>query len=134
MWTCTKCNRVFKSKNQYHICVIKDVGELFIGKPDEMVLAWDSLTQMVMEWQPNVYSASTKSIVYTSKKAWLIIKPMKSMLDIKFYYDDKIESNMIARHAKFGNKIAHHIRIKEESEVTQELLELLKQGYDYSLS
>lgn len=133
MWQCDKCNRIFEKSNQSHICVVKDVGELFLDKPDEMVLAWDTLTQKVMEWQPNVYSASTKSIVYTSKKAWLIIKPMKNELDVKFYHDQKIVSYRIRKHQAYPNKYAHHIRIQYEHQVDQELMELLRKGYKYSL-
>ena len=133
MWTCSRCNRVFQKQNQSHICVIKDVGELFLDKPDHLVLAWDKLNALVMEWQPNVYSAATKSIVYTSKKAWLIIKPMKAQLDVKFYTDQYIEHPRIARHSAFGKKHAHHIRIKNEHQVDEEVLELLKIGFDFSI-
>lgn len=133
MWQCTKCKRIFEKTNQSHICVVKDVGELFIDKPDEMVLAWDAITQQVMTWQPNVYSASTKSIVYTSKKAWLIIKPMKYELDVKFYHHDKLISERIKKHQKYPNKYAHHLRIANEYQVDQEFIELLKKGYKFSL-
>ena len=133
MWQCDQCGRLFKTTNQSHICVVKDVGELFVDRPDELVLAWDALTQQVMEWQPHVYSASTKSIVYTSKKAWLIVKPMKYELDVKFYHDQKIESDRIKKHTDYGNKFAHHLRVKNEYQVDRELIDLLKEGYDYSV-
>lgn len=133
MWQCEKCNRIFEKNNQSHICVVKDVGELFSDKQDEMVLAWDTLTQKVMTWRPNVYSASTKSIVYTSKKAWLIIKPMKSDLDVKFYHDQKIISGRIRKYQQYPNKFAHHIRVQNECQVDHELIDLLRKGYEYSL-
>ncbi len=133
MWQCPKCDRVFQTTNQQHICVKKDVGELFIDKPDDMVLAWDTLTQIVMSWQPNTYSATTKSIVYTSKKAWLIIKPMKSELDVKFYHQDKLTSDRFKKQVSYPNKVAHHIRISHEDQVDQEVIELLKQGFENSV-
>jgi len=133
MWQCEKCGRVFQTTNQHHICVKKDVGELFIDRPDSLVLAWDTLTQRVMEWQPNVYAATTKSVVYTSKKAWLIVKPMKKELDVKFYCNAKLVSPRIKKHTDYGNKVAHHIRIKEEEEVDQEVIDLLRKGYEYSV-
>jgi hypothetical protein len=49
MWRCEKCNRKFKSKNQWHSCTDIDMGELFLGKSDELVLAFDKLTSMVSE-------------------------------------------------------------------------------------
>lgn len=116
------------------MCVVKDVGELFEGRPDALVLAWDALTQTVMDWQPNVYSASTKSIVYTSKKAWLIIKPMKAELDVKFYHEDRLESPRVKRYQNYRNKWAHHLRIADEMHIDREVITLLRQGFDYSVS
>ena len=134
MWQCAKCQRLFQKEKQSHICVVKDVGELFEGKPDELVLAWDALTQQVMSWQPNVYSAATHSIVYTSHKAWLIVKPMRALLDIKFYCAERLEDPLIVKTTAYGNKYAHHLRIAHEEELSPELFALLRQGYDYSIS
>ncbi len=133
MWQCELCDRIFAKDNQSHICVKKDVGELFEGRPDDLVLAWDTLTERVMQWQPNVYSASTKSIVYTSNKAWLIVRPMKSQLDVKFYHEDKIDSHRIKRHTQYRSKFAYHLRVQNEDQVDDELLELLRLGYNYSM-
>lgn len=133
MWTCEKCNRVFQKENQSHICVVRDAGELFVDKPDSLVMAWHVLTELLMEWQPNVYSPVTKSIVYTSKKAWLIVKPMKSKLELKFYYHSIIEHERIVRCRPQMKKIACFIHLQHENQVDEELLELLRMGFDYSL-
>lgn len=134
MWTCPRCQRKFKANNQSHICVIKDIGELFIDKGDDLVLAFDAINTIVMEWQPNSVGASKHAIVYASKKAWLIIKPMKKELDVKFYHEEELESEVLKKVTLFGKKYAHHIRIKHENEVTPEVIELLKQGFDFSIS
>ncbi len=133
MWTCPKCERLFKTTNQSHMCVKKDIGELFVGKSDELVLAFDAIYQAVMDWNPNVASASIHAAVFTSKKAWLIIKPMKSELDVKFYHDQLISSDLVKKTSKMGKKHAHHIRINNEFQVTRECIDLLKIGYDFSL-
>lgn len=134
MWTCPKCNRQFKIRNQSHTCVKKDIGELFLDKPDELVLAYDTLYQMVIPWLPNSVGATTKAIVFTSKKAWLIVKPMKQELDLKFYYHEPIQSDLIKRRGMMGRKHAHHIRVNHEDQVNGELLQLLKIGHDFSLT
>lgn len=134
MWTCDKCQRVFQKDNQSHICVVRDVGELFVGKSDDMVLAWDAVTQAVMLWQPNVYAPVTKSIVYTSRKAWLIVKPMKSKLELKFYYPEPIEHERIKRCRPQMKKYACFIHLQQPEEVDDELLELLRMGYAYSVA
>jgi len=134
MWTCPKCNRVFKARNQSHTCVNKDIGELFINRPDELVLAYDTLYNSVIDWKPNSVGATSKAIVFTSSKAWLIIRVMTDKLDLKFYYQEPIQSEMIEKRGMMGKKHAHHVRIANEEQVNSEMLELLKMGYKFSLS
>lgn len=47
MWQCPKCKRKFQKNKQSHMCTQKDVGELFVGKSDEMVLAYDDILQVI---------------------------------------------------------------------------------------
>lgn len=133
MWECPKCNRLFKNDNQSHYCVVKDIGELFLKKPDRLVLAFDTLTTELEKWQPQSYGASVNTIVFTSKRAWLIVRPMKKELDIKFYSNEIIDSELITKVAPMGKKIAHHIRISHEDELTPLHFDLLKGVFDNSL-
>ena len=102
MWTCPVCNRKFKTTNQSHMCTTKDIGELFLDKPDELVLAFDRIMSEVMQWEPNYMGPSTKAVVFTNKKAWLIIRPMRKELDVKFYYHEELESRWVKRHSKYS--------------------------------
>ena len=133
MWTCPRCERKFKTTNQSHSCEKKDIGELFLGKPDELVLAFDTIMTQVMEWQPNSVGAAKYAVVFTNKKAWLIIKPMTKELDVKFYYSERLESDALKKVAPFGKKFAHHIRVRSEFEVDDEVMRLLRMGFDYAM-
>ena len=134
MWTCPTCNRQFKITNQSHMCVVKDIGELFLGKPDYLVLSFDRLVSAVGNWEPQSFGPSVNTIVFTNKKAWLIVRPMSKELDLKFYSNEIIESGLIKKTQAYGELIAYHIRIKEEHEVTSELINLLRKGFDYALN
>ncbi len=72
------------------------MGELFLGKPDELVLALDKLLVLTADWQPNEVGVAKNAIVSTSKKAWLIVKPMSKKLDIKFYHTYEIEDKCMS--------------------------------------
>ncbi|MEX1190193.1 MAG: DUF5655 domain-containing protein [Bacteroidia bacterium] len=115
------------------MCVVKDIGELFLEKPDHLVLAFDTLVSAVGEWQPQSYGASVNTIVFTNKRAWLIVRPMKQELDLKFYSKEILESDLIKKTQNYRDIIAYHIRIKEEDEVTSQLIGLLRKGFDYAL-
>ena len=128
MWTCPRCKRRFKSTNQSHTCVKKTVDKLFVDRPDHLVLAYDRVMNEVMHWKPNSVGASRHSVVFANHKAWLIVKPMTQELDLKFYYHEALDSEVFKKVAPFGKKYAHHIRIREEYEVTPEVLALLREG------
>lgn len=133
MWTCPDCHRNFKHRNQFHMCAEVEIGELFLDKPDELVLAYDDIVQAVADWQPNSIGASLHSVVMSSQKAWLIIKPMKKELDLKFYYGEQIESDCLKSVHRSGKKYAHHIRISQPEQLSREVFRLLRMGFEYSL-
>ena len=133
MWQCPNCNRHFKSSNQSHMCSNMDVGELFIGKPDELVVIYEVLCEFANSLNPNTIGPAKNAIVFTSEKAWLIVKPMKNQLDIKFYHGHIIDSERFHSIKEFGNKFAHHIRLSSLEEIDNEIFNLLTLGHNYSL-
>lgn len=136
MWECATCERIFAKDNQSHMCQgeSKDVWDLFDGKSDELLLAFDGLMSGVLQWEPCVVGAAKHSAVFTNTRAWLIVKPMSKVIDIKFYMGELIEHPALFKATSFGNKYAHHVRISGEHELTAEVFDLLRQGYDYALS
>jgi len=43
MWTCPNCNRPFQTTNQWHICGEKTIDDIFEGKTDNVLLAFDDV-------------------------------------------------------------------------------------------
>jgi len=130
MWTCPDCERVFASANQSHMCTDTTIDDIFAGKPVDLLLAFDKLLVAVIDWEPCTVGTSTKSIVFTKKKAWLIVRPMSKELDLKIYTPEKLSHRLIKKSVPYPNKYAHHIRISTDQEVTTELLDLLQKGFD----
>ena len=130
MWTCPKCNRNFKSKNQSHMCSNKTIDEVFAGKPERLMFAFDEILVNVIDWEPCSVGVATHSIVFTKEKAWLIVKPMTKELDIKFYTTSKLEHTLLKKTLQYRNTWINHIRINDPGEVNDEFLKLVRQGYD----
>lgn len=133
MWTCPKCERVFEKHKQSHMCTEVELGSLFEGKPDDLVIAFDDILQMLTQWEPFHIGVAVHSIVVTSKKAWLIIKPMKKELDLKFYCDRPVESDRIKRVTEYRGKYAHHIRVATPEQLTEGVYGLLREGFEWSM-
>ena len=132
MWQCPKCERMFKSTNQSHMCTTKTIDDLFEGKSDQLVLAFDALLVSVIDWQPCTVGPSTKTVVFTKEKAWLIVRPMRNALDLKIYHPTRIRHRYIIKTQDYGRTMAHHMRISKPEDVDDELLSLLRMGYDAS--
>ena len=115
------------------MCTTKDIGELFMGKPDELVICFDDIITLMESWKPNTYGASINTVVFTSKKAWLVVKPMKKELDLKFYYSETLTSPLIHKSYEYSGKQEIHVRINSTKQVNAELIKLLRMGFDFSL-
>ncbi|MGD1843801.1 MAG: DUF5655 domain-containing protein [Salibacteraceae bacterium] len=134
MWTCPACERQFKTNNQSHTCTTKTLDDLFHDKPDHLVLAFDRVLNAVVHWEPNSVGVARHSVVFTNRKAWLIVKPMKKELDLKFYHHQPLEGDALRKVSFSMGKYVHHIRINDEHQVGPEVLELLRQGYQYAMN
>ena len=106
---------------------------LFEGKPEGLLLAFDQLLVGVAGWEPLSVGVAKHAIENASQKAWLIVKPMSKDLDVKFYYDEKLTSEVIHSVKMWGKKYAHHIRVRQPEQVTSEVFKLLRKGFDFSL-
>lgn len=134
MWKCPACARIFSKDNQSHMCQGEptDVWDLFEGKSDEVLLAFDSLMSSVLQWEPCVVGAAKHSAVFTNRRAWLIVKPMSKVIDIKFYMDRALQDPTLHKVNTLGNRYVHHIRVASEDELTPEVFDLLRLAYDWA--
>lgn len=132
MWRCPICERKFNAPDQRHSCSTKDVGELFINRSDELVLAYDALSRAVEDW-PNVeIRAAIHSVVFSVGRAFLVVKPMKSQLDLKLYHNDEFESNLFHKVNRFYGRFQYQIRIQSEHDINEELLHFITKSYEHA--
>jgi murein endopeptidase len=116
------------------MCSDRTIDDIFAGKPDNLLLAFDALLNAVMPWEPQTVGAAVHAIVFTNRNAWLVVKPMAKVLDLKFYYDRPLQSPYLHKVGPmYGKKYSHHIRIADEEELTDEIVDLLRQGFDFGL-
>lgn len=136
MWKCSKCQRSFRVTNQSHMCNNITIEDIFAGKPDEVHLAFDDVLLAVMDWQPNEVGAAAKAVVFTNKRAWLIVRPMSKLLELSFYSDGILVSPAIHKSGPNMNsktRFRHSIRLSGPGEVSPEVVDLLRLGYDFGM-
>ena len=136
MWTCPKCQRPFRRPDQWHICSEKTIDEIFEGKPDNVVLAFDDVLVATADWEPNLITPARRAIMFTNKKAWMVVRPMTKVLELSFFTKEIMHSPLLHRSAPDnmgGKKYRHSIRLGGPGELTQEMVDLIRRGYDWGM-
>ncbi len=129
-WVCPDCERTLKSKNQHHYCYQNTIDNLFEGKDPELILVFDTILAEVIEWGDNILVSATKNcIVFVSSQTFLVIRPMKTQLNVKFYREEISKDPLIFKVLKYGRYYAHNIRVKKLEDVDVHLLSYLNTSY-----
>lgn len=129
MWTCPKCERQLKNPNQWHNCVTVSIDSLFEGKAAELVLVFDRLLSDIIDWEDVAVSATQNCIVFVHNQTFLIIRPMKKQLDLKFYSKEEQDEFPIIKSIFYSGKYENHIRISSLTELTTLVYSHIKQSY-----
>jgi membrane protease subunit (stomatin/prohibitin family) len=129
MWTCPKCERELKNPNQWHNCVKVSIDSLFEGKAEELVFVFDKLLSEIIDWKNVAVSATQNCIVFVHNQTFLIIRPMKKELDLKFYSATQQEEEPIIKSVSYSGKFENHIRVSKLEDLTQSVYTYIKQSY-----
>lgn len=137
MWTCPKCHRPFQRKAAWHICGEKSVDDIFADSPDNVLLAFDDVLLATAEWEPNSLSAGRHAAMLSNVQVWLVLRPAKKWLDLQFYTAEPLHSAQLHKTGPYSKKtktkFVHVIRLHGGGELTEEQVDLLRDGYDYAM-
>src|ERR1700749_1802274 len=110
-WTCPKCERELPWHDFRHYCKRVSLDSLFEGRSEELVLVFDKILAEVADWPKVLISTTPNCIVFYRRTAFLIIRPMKKWLDLKFYTKTVQKDRLVIRSKPNGNKFENHIRL-----------------------
>ncbi|GAB5417283.1 MAG: hypothetical protein Crog4KO_28650 [Crocinitomicaceae bacterium] len=130
--TCPKCNRPLSRANAWHYCQEVDIDSLFLDKPDAIVLAFDTIFQVVSEWDNVAYSATKNCIVFLNNKTFLVIKPMKKWLEVKFFSDAVIEEDRLHKQYQRGKRYEGIFRFEFEEQIDPNYFQLFRKSFELS--
>ncbi len=129
MWTCLNCERELKSANQWHNCVKVSIDSLFEGKAEDLVLIFDKLLAEVAGWKDVAVSATQNCIVFVHHQTFLIIRPMKKQLDLKFYSEVQLEGLPVIKSSLHSGRYQNHIRVSSPDELHPAIYDLIRASY-----
>jgi len=129
-WTCPKCERELPWTDYRHYCKRVSLDTLFEGRPEELVLVFDKILAEVADWDKVLISTTPNCIVFYRRTAFLVIKPMKKWLDIKFYTKVVHKDKPVLKSVAVGNKFENHIRLTMLDELKPGVFIYLREAYE----
>jgi len=132
MIICSKCERELRNPNQWHNCVKVTIGDLFKNKAEELEYLFDRLLTEIIDWENVVVSATKNCVVFVHNKTFLIVRPMKTQLDLKFYSETEQTEFPIIKSVKWNSKYENHIRLANLEELSPNIYSLIKKSHQIS--
>ena len=129
---CPKCERELRNPNQWHYCAKVNIIDLFKEKDPELEYVFDRLLSEITEWENVAVSTTKNCIVFVHGKTFLIIKHMKTQLDLKFYSEKEQVEFPIIKSVLWNSKFENHIRIAKLEELNTRIYNLIKKSYEIS--
>jgi hypothetical protein len=129
-WVCPKCERELKSETQTHYCAKVNLDSLFEGKSAEMVLAFDKLLLLVADWDDVAISTTPNCVVFVHNQTFLVIKPMKVALDIKFYSALPLTTLTPYKSLIYSGRYANHFRVSKLEDLTPGIFRYIRESYE----
>lgn len=128
-WKCPQCERTLKNANQWHCCTNQDIDNLFVNKPEELLLVFDKILSFVADLGAIEISATKNCVVFFSSQTFLVIRPMQKQLNIKIYLEELSDDELFFKVALYGKQHEHNLRIATLEQVNGEVLGYIKKSY-----
>src|SRR6201996_2562839 len=129
-WTCPKCERELPWADFRHYCQRVSLDTLFAGRSEELILVFDKILAEVADWPKVVISTTPNCIVFYRRVGFLIIRPMKKWLDIKFYSKAAHPEKPVHKSTVAGKKFANHIRVDSLGDIRPDLFKYIRESYE----
>ena len=113
-----------------HYCIKVSVDDLLKGQSEELVLAFDKLLAEIADWGDVTVSCSKNCIVFVRNQTFFVIRPMKKLLDLKFYSAKLPQEPMVIKSAVHAGRYENHIRLTCLDHLTPNVFALIKGSYE----
>ena len=130
---CEKCGRPLRAPKQYHYCGRKEISELFEGKAPQLYPLYKQLEDELKHWPGAVFSASKTCIVFAAARTFLVVKPLKTALDMSFALPETREGFPIYKTSMYGKRHEHYIRLYDAEDLTPDVVTLIRLPYELAL-
>jgi hypothetical protein len=92
LWTCPRCRRQFKNRNQAHSCGQFAVEQLLEGRPSEVVELYDRFTELVLRCGEVVVAPTKTRVLFKVRTVFATVAVTRNWLDAIFVLGRRLKS------------------------------------------
>lgn len=131
LWTCPKCNRQFANTNQSHSCAAFFVEDFLRGKDAKAVALYEAFAALVRECGPVKLAPAKTRIGFQVRMIFAAVNKLgRNGLDAHVILTRRLDHPRFTRIEEISPTCyVHHFRIKEPSELDDEVRAWLKEAY-----
>ena len=131
LWTCPRCRRQFKNRNQAHSCGQFTVEQLIDGKPQEIVELYERLADVVHGCGEVVVSPTKTRVLFKVRTVFASVAVSKNWLDVVFVLGRRLKHRRIKKAQEEYPGIVHFVRIENKDGLDGDLTSWLQEAYDH---
>jgi hypothetical protein len=131
LWTCPRCCRQFKNRNQAHSCGQYTVEQLLDGKPSEVVELYDRFAELVLRCGEIVIAPTKTRVLFKVRTVFATVGVTRNWLDVVFVLGRRVKNRRIKKAQEEYPGIVHFLRIERIEDLDDDLANWLQEAFDY---
>ena len=132
MWSCPKCKRSFRKRNQNHSCILITKESLFEKRPSALKKLYKEIVKVIKGFG-NYREETVRPdvIFFKTKSTFLAIKVKKDHLDVEFFLDHLEDVPPVSRYLQTSKRrVAHLVPVDNVDDIDQQLIGWMKHSYE----
>jgi hypothetical protein len=132
LWTCSRCGRAFRQKNQRHSCGVGSRAELLARKPEALVRLYAALEKVVNGFDGVEIVARGRYVLLRTSRIFADVVFMRDALRIALLLDRKVEDPLFFKiGAMRGQQIAHVTKVRTAADL-RAVTPFLREAYRFA--
>jgi hypothetical protein len=131
LWTCPRCRRQFKNRNQAHSCGQFTVEQLLDGKPLEVVELYERIDDLIRTCGEVVVAPTKTRVLFKVGTVFATVAVSKNWLDVVFVLGRRLKHRRIKKAQEEYPGIVHFLRVEKEEDLDADLASWLQEAYDH---
>jgi len=129
LWTCPRCGRRFKNRNQAHSCGRFTVEQLLDGKPQEVVELYERLTEIIRRCGEVIVSPTKTRILFKVRTVFAAVAVTRNWLDLVFVLGRRLNNRRIKKAQEEYPGTVHSLRLERPADLDGDLASWLQEAY-----